>query len=92
MIKLTRILHSQSQLSDYGVSVHFTDLDDKTVSLAFDGRYDKVEESGFGERLEYGIYRGCPIIDKDDCQSGPIPDITVIRNLRNALNNLNLGD
>ena len=62
------------------------------VSLAFDGRYE-VEEVGRGWKREtYRTYSDCPVIDADNIQSGRVDDREVLRLLRDALMDTDLGD
>jgi hypothetical protein len=71
------------------VVVHFVDDDGRTVTLAFDGRFDCVNKGG--ERVEtYQVLSDCPVI-RDNAvgqheQSGPTA--RVISELRNALADL----
>jgi hypothetical protein len=71
------------------VVIHFVDDDGRTVSLAFDGRFDCVDDCR--DRVEtYQILSDCPVI-RDNAvgqreQSGPTS--RVITELRNALNDL----
>jgi hypothetical protein len=73
---------------DYASCVSFEDLDGKVVSLAFNGRPDRKDFGTIGESLTYGVYTDCPVIDGDNVQR---TDMQVVRNLRDALNKLNLG-
>jgi hypothetical protein len=74
------------------VGVGFVGPDGRTVSLAFDGRCDHKSEGGNMVRETYAPYGDCPVIDADDRQSGPMPDIQAMRFLRDALIEMDLGD
>jgi len=68
------------------VVIHFVDDDGRTVSLAFDGRFDCVDDGR--DRIEtYQVLSDCPVI-RDNAvgqreQSGPTA--RVIRELTKAL-------
>jgi hypothetical protein len=75
-----------------GVSVSFVGPDGRTVSLGFDGRFDREDDS-FGSVSEtYAPYGDCPVINGDGVQSGPMPDVQAMRFLRDALIEMDLGD
>jgi hypothetical protein len=75
-----------------GVSVNFVGPDGRHVSLAFDGRYGRKDEVGGAVRETYAPYADCPVIDANDRQSGPMPDVQAMRFLRDALVAMDLGD
>ena len=75
-----------------GVSVGFVGPDGHTVSLAFDGRCNRKDEACNTVHETYVPYADCPVIDADDRQSGPMPDIQAMRFLRDALIAMDLGD
>ena len=75
------------------VGVGFVGPDGRTVSLAFDGRCDRKDEAcGSGVYETYAPYSDCPVIDANNKQSGPMPDIQAMRFLRDALVAMDLGD
>lgn len=93
-VRLVRVVVGQEKDRDYTAAVAFTDLDGKVVSLAFDGRYDRHSSGGCRDnyhRMTYGTYSDCPVMADEGDMKDSDP-IDVIRNLRDALNNLNLGD
>jgi hypothetical protein len=68
------------------VVIHFVDDDGRTVTMAFDGRFDYVDDCN--DRIEtYQILSDCPVIRDNSVgqrvQSGPTA--RVIRELSNAL-------
>jgi hypothetical protein len=75
-----------------GVSVNFVGPDGRFVSLAFDGRCDRKDEACSMVHETYAPYSDCPVIDGDDRQSGPMPDVQAMRLLRDALIGMDLGD
>ena len=91
-VELYRMVVKARPSTDYTTCVRFTDLDNKVVSLGFDGRYDIDEESDFRKCYSYGIYADCSVIDGEGRQLTKAGDLQTIRNLRDALNKLNLGD
>ena len=91
-VELYRMVVKARPNTDYTTCVRFTDLDNKVVSLGFDGRYDIDEESDFRKCYSYGIYADCSVIDGEGRQLTKAGDLQTIRNLRDALNKLNLGD
>jgi hypothetical protein len=86
------VWHGKVMLEDRveKVGIKIVDDDGRAVTLAFDGRCDRTNESGGWEREEYGAYSDCPIMtempDGNRVQSGPVEDIVVA--LRDALNAL----
>ena len=75
-----------------GVSVDFAGPDGQHVSLAFDGRCNRKDEACNMVSETYAPYSDCPVIDGDNRQSGPMPDIQAMRFLRDALVEMDLGD
>jgi hypothetical protein len=75
-----------------GVGVSFTGPDGRVVSLAFDGRCDRENHVCDMVSETYETYADCPVIDADERQSGPMPDIQAMRVLRDALIKMDLGD
>ncbi len=70
------------------ISIGFKSPDGKVVSLAFDGGAGRSIK---GEHCTaYRVYSDCPVIDGDEKQYQM--SRTVVRDLRDALNKLNLGD
>jgi hypothetical protein len=91
-VQLVRVVMDNEDYGDYAASVSFTDVDGKMVSLAFDGRHESEAYGIRGERFEYGTYSDCPIFDGAGVAHHDSTPLAVMRNLRNALINLNLGD
>jgi hypothetical protein len=97
-VSLVRVVNTKggctgcASQSDYTVAVSFKDDDGKVVSLAFDGRPDIDDQWGNMTALTYGVYSDCPVITGDNEHKGCSDPVVVMRNLRDALNNLNLGD
>jgi hypothetical protein len=85
-VQLTRLV---GKGRDRTAGVTFSDIDGKVVSLGFDGRYTLCPYSNFAD---YDVFADCPVIDGDGSQKTDSLPVAVIRNLRDALNNLNLGD
>jgi len=100
-IQLNRIVKPVTVVSNDGarieqrtesVGVSFAGPDGRTVSLAFDGRCDCKADAPGMIRETYAPYADCAVIDGEYRQSGPMPDIQVMRFLRDALIDLDLGD
>ena len=87
-VTLTRVVLNEMENADYGVSVVFEDNNGKKVSIAFNGRYTRKPWGSASEELTYGVYDDCPLYDGDNY---PHTDSNVVRNLRDALNKLDLG-
>jgi hypothetical protein len=75
-----------------GIGVNFTGPDGRTVSLAFDGRFDRENHVCGMVNETYAPYGDCPVINGDGVQSGPMPDVQAMRFLRDALIGMDLGD
>jgi hypothetical protein len=86
-VRLVRVV---AKGRDNAVSVTFVDRKGKVVSLAFDGRYDRMDD--YAKHLSYVPYTDCPIIDGDGVQRTDAQPLSIIRNLRDALNALDLGE
>ncbi len=91
-VTLTRVLSGLRDGADLvdvtvkTVVIHFVDDDGRTVSLAFDGRFDTIDNGR--ERIEtYQVLSDCPVIRYFPTgrteQSGPTA--RVISELKNAL-------
>lgn len=91
-VALERIVLSEQSNVDYAVIASFTDLDGRVVSLAFDGRYERSDFSKTHHRASYSPHKDYPLIDGYNKQQTEIAPLQIIRNLRDALVNLNLGD
>lgn len=91
-VQLTRIVPKMLGNADSAVAVTFTDRNGKVVSLAFDGRCDFEDEAGLSDRVTYGIYTDCPIINVYGVHKVDARPEAIMRNLRDALNQLDLGD
>jgi len=78
--------------ADYAACIGLVDADGKVVSLAFDGRYFSEAWCSGMDKHTYRVFSDCPVIDGFGRQFTDSAPLAVMRNLRDALNDLNLGD
>lgn len=91
-VQLTRVVPKMFGRSDKAISVAFTDRNGKVVSLAFDDRFDFEDGDFDTDTMTYGVWNDCPVIDGNCVQMQDSRPEAIMRNLRDALNNLDLGD
>jgi hypothetical protein len=90
-VELVRIVRHERPDVDYTACIKLTDLDGRIVSLGFEGRYASEAQGAISTIHRYGVYTDCPVMSGDTQLTESAP-LQVVRNLRDALMELNLGD
>ena len=91
-ITLTRIKLKNDGDADETVCMRLTDLDGKMISVAFEGRADCINHTSVFKEFTYSLYNDGPLVAECARQGRNVPDVQVMREIRDSLILMNLGD